>query len=79
MSDDPNASARFDVGKVVVISGWIAAIVVAVSIVLAMVYLCLSGRDVPSSLKELGVASITFLFTQFGPLVRDFITGGQET
>lgn len=70
--DDPHAGERWDLQKMVITSGWITAIAVAASILLSIVYLSLAAKEVPPVLKEFGVACLTFLFTQFRPLLDKF-------
>lgn len=77
MSDDPNANARFDVGRTVALTCAIAAVAVASAVVFTALYMAVAGRDLPSFVRDLLIASITFLFTGGATLVRDFITGGK--
>lgn len=75
-AQDPNAAERFDLGKLIVTVGFVAATVVCSVLLLSVAYLALRERPVDPLLKDLALAAFTFLVTSFAPMVRDFITGG---
>lgn len=74
---DPNAEGRFDVGRVVVMTCAIAAVVVAAFVIITCCVLVAKGWPL-GDLKEIMIASVTFLFSQSILFVREFINGGKS-
>lgn len=78
MSEDnsgtDNSSERFDVTKTVILSGWSLALLTCVAVIAAAVYLVLTGKPVEGPLKDWAMMCLAFLFTNFLPVVKDFIS-----
>lgn len=71
---DENSNERFDVTKVVILSGWSLALLTCVAVIAAAVYLILIGKPVDGPLKDWSMMCLAFLFTNFLPVVKDFIS-----
>jgi hypothetical protein len=73
MADDANANERFDIAKVVVLSGWSLSLLVSISIIGSATYLVVSKGSVDGPLKEWASTCLGFLFATFVSMVKDFI------
>lgn len=73
MAED-NSNERFDVAKLVVLSGWFLTIMVCVSVIGAAIYMVVNKIAVDTSIKEWASACLGFLFGGCVSLVKDFIS-----
>lgn len=73
MSDE-NSNERFDIAKVVILSGWSLNVLTCLVIIGAVVYMASSGKPIEGPLKEWASMCLGFLFATFVPLVKDFIS-----
>lgn len=73
--NDPNANQRFDIGKMIVISGWAITLLVSVSLIMLSLWLIMHGLDVPSPLKEWSGIAIGFLFGNLMTMIFNFTLG----
>jgi hypothetical protein len=73
MSED-NSGERFDIAKIVVLSGWSLNVLTCLTIIGAATYMALSGKVIDGPLKEWASMCLGFLFATFVPLVKDFIS-----
>jgi hypothetical protein len=72
--EDTTASERFDIAKVVVLSGWSLNILTCLTIIGAATYMVVSGKPIDDQLKQWASTCLGFLFATFVPLVKDFIS-----
>jgi hypothetical protein len=72
-SDEVNESERFDIAKVVVLSGWSLTILVCIAIIGSATYLVVRNGSVDGPLKEWASTCLGFLFATFVSMVKDFI------
>ena len=73
MENDTNANERFDIAKIVVLSGWSLTIVTCLAIIGSATYLLVSKVSIDGPLKEWASTCLGFLFGTFVSLVKDFI------
>jgi hypothetical protein len=73
MADDVNASERFDIAKVIVLSGWSLTILVCIAVIGTATYLVATKSALDGPLKEWASTCLGFLFATFVSLVKDFI------
>lgn len=69
------AADRYDVSKIIVISGWAITLAVVVITIMASLYLMFMGHEVPSPLKEWGGMAYGFLFGNLATLIMNFALG----
>ena len=67
-------SDRYDVTKIVILSGWSLALLTCVTVIAAAVYQAVTAGTVEVNLKGWVGMCLLFLFTNFLPLVKDFIS-----
>lgn len=72
MSDD-NASERFDIAKIVVLSGWSLTILVCIIVIATATWCVVQRQTIDTPLKEWASMCLGFLFGAFVSLVKDFI------
>jgi hypothetical protein len=72
MTDDEN-NARFDVAKIVVLSGWSLTILACLVVIMGAVYAAFQTADPLAPLKEWASMCLGFLLGAFVTLVKDFI------
>ncbi len=65
---------RYDVSKIIILSGWSLALLTCVTVVTAAVYQALTIGKVEDNLKGWVGMCLVFLFTNFVPIVKDFIS-----
>jgi hypothetical protein len=75
--EDVNANARFDIAKIVVLSGWALTIMVCIAIIGSSTYLLMTKGVLDGALKEWASTCLGFLFGAFVSLVKDFIKVNQ--
>ena len=73
MADDTNANERFDIAKVVVLSGWSLTILVCISVIGTAIYMSLAKSSIDAPVKEWASTCLGFLFGAFLSLVKYFI------
>jgi hypothetical protein len=73
MADDTNENERFDIAKVVVLSGWSLVLLVCIAIIGSATYLVAKNGSVDGPLKEWASTCLGFLFATFVSFVKDFI------
>lgn len=73
---DQNANDKYDVTKIIVLSGWSLTIAVCLVIIGAAVYTSLQPESTPGPLKEWAGMCLGFLLGSFVGLVKDFIKVG---
>jgi hypothetical protein len=73
MADDANANERFDIAKVIVLSGWSLTILACIAIIGSATYLVVIKGSVDGPLKEWASTCLGFLFATFVSMVKDFI------
>jgi len=73
MADD-NSNERFDIAKIVVLSGWSLNVLTCLTIIGAATYMVVTGKPIDGPLKEWASMCLGFLFATFVPLVKDFIS-----
>jgi cytochrome c oxidase assembly factor CtaG len=73
MAED-NSNERFDVAKLVVLSGWSLTILVCILVIGAAVYMVLTRASIDAPIKEWASTCLGFLFGAFVSLVKDFIS-----
>ena len=71
-SADPTSSERFDIAKVVVLSGWSLTILVCMVVIGAALWLAIKSGEM-ATLKEWAGLCLGFLLGAFVTLVKDFI------
>jgi hypothetical protein len=64
-----NEDERFDLARIVVLSGWILTLLVCAGIILAT----LLQENPQGPLKEMAATCLGFLFGSFATIVKDFI------
>jgi hypothetical protein len=70
---DDNSKDRFDIAKIIVLSGWSLTILVCLVVIGMAVYSMTFHSDVAAPLKEWGGMCLGFLLGSFVSLVKDFI------
>jgi hypothetical protein len=73
MAED-NTNERFDVAKIVVLSGWSLSILTCLIIIGSVTYMIVIGKPIEGPLKDWASMCLGFLFATFVPLVKDFIS-----
>lgn len=74
MSEEDNSSERFDIARIVVLSGWSLSLLTCLTVIGAATYMVLAGKPIDGPLKEWASMCLGFLFATFVPLVKDFIS-----
>jgi hypothetical protein len=74
VADDSNAGERFDIAKVVVLSGWSLTILVCIMIIGTATYNVVTHQAIDAPLKEWASMCLGFLFGAFVAMVKDFIS-----
>jgi len=73
--EQDKASERFDVSKLVVLSGWSLTLLVCISVIGAAIYMSLTKGSIDAPVKDWASTCLGFLFGAFVGLVKDFIKG----
>jgi len=68
-----SSEKRFITSRGIIVTGWVALLLVGISIILANVYLWVTGSMVPSALENWGSMVLGFLFGTFISLIKEFI------
>jgi hypothetical protein len=64
---------RFDIAKLVVLSGWSLTVLACLLIIAASTYMTISAKSIEGPLKEWGGTCLGFLFGSFMSLLKDFL------
>ena len=70
---DDQSNSRFDVAKIVVLSGWSLTILACLVVIMGAVYAAFQTTDPLTPLKEWAAMCLGFLLGAFVSLVKDFI------
>lgn len=73
LTTDDNGNERFDVAKVVILSGWSLSLLTCFAVIAAAIFLAVTGKPIDGPLKEWSGMCLGFLLATFVPLVKDFI------
>jgi hypothetical protein len=73
--NESDASERFDVSKLVVLSGWSLTLLVCIVVIGSAVYMSLTQGSIDAPVKDWASTCLGFLFGAFVGLVKDFIKG----
>jgi hypothetical protein len=73
MTSDDNADDRYNIAKIIVLSGWALTLLVCWATIIGTVWLILRGHPVDDTLKGFAQTSFGFLFGSFVALVKDFM------
>lgn len=65
---------RFDIVKIVILSGWSLALLTCVTVIAAAVYMLVMKQPIDGPLKDWSMMCLAFLFTNFLPVVKDFVS-----
>ena len=65
---------RFDIVKIVILSGWSLALLTCVTVIAAGVYMLVMKQPIDGPLKDWSMMCLAFLFTNFLPVVKDFVS-----
>lgn len=70
---DPYAKPRFNVAKIIVLTGFALTMLVCLILVCVSSYLLISIGTIPDALREWAGLALGYLFGTFSALIKDFI------